>query len=472
MSLKFELLISLLFLFGYSHFSNSISEEEVSIKNLKIFKILAVLEEFAEKERVFFLFQTEKIPHLEGISSITIKSKDPLYEKIFTLETKCVQSDVVSNDLISICCDMKFGEVPFGDYDVINLRYFDENIKQNYVLNIKEKNKKIVEKFIKEVESKVIEGGKFEIHYEDFDCIAARYIILEDENNIKRKIETFSTCDDEQYPNWGYFQKFPLNEYVYPGKYKIIGMENLERIIFKQKKDKKKEFFIEIIEDIQILTNIYGEAYKEKEIMLILEFDNGAILKNNGLTNIYLEDTKTGQIFDPKFVNLDSTPGNEYKQRQMMFNFRDIPVGNYYMNYIYKKRKYEKIQSISIKERDTVPYRMLKGRCNILKGEVNQNCVFSFYSEGYKVTNLDYLLIPGLIKDDKNSKIYPKDCKIISENIEEAEYTLRCIIDIYIKDSKYYNYYLKEYKINGNIFTSENYLPNSRIGPYRFNIKN
>jgi hypothetical protein len=103
-------------------------------------------------------------------------------------------------------------------------------------------------------------------------------------------------------------------------------MENLKRIIFKKKKDRTKEFFIEIIEDIQILTNIYGEAYKEKEIMLILEFDNGEIFKNDGLTDMYLEDTKTGQIYDPKFVNLNSTPGNEYKQRQVMFNFRDIQL--------------------------------------------------------------------------------------------------------------------------------------------------
>ena len=328
MSLKFIFLILLVFLFEYSHLSKSMLEEEVSRKNLKIFKILAVLEEFAEKERVFFLFQTEKIPLMEGISSITIKNKDPLYEKIFTLKTKCVQSDFVSNDLLSICCDMAFREVPFGDYDVINLRYFDENIKQNYVLNIKEKNKEIEEKFIKEIESKVIEGGEFKIHYENYDCIAARYIILEDESNIRRKIKTFSTCNDEQYPNWGYIQTFPLEEYVYPGKYKIIGMENLDRIIFKKKNDRTKEFFIEIIEDIQILTNIYGEAYKEKEIMLILEFDNGKIFKNNGLTDMHLEDTKTGQIYDPKFVNLNSTPGNEYKQRQVLFNFRDIPVGN------------------------------------------------------------------------------------------------------------------------------------------------
>ena len=140
------------------------------------------------------------------------------------------------------------------------------------------------------------------------------------------------------------------------------------------------------------------------------------------------------------------------------------------MNYIYKKRKYEKIKSISIKERDTVPYRMLKGQCNILKGEDNQNCVFSFYSEGNKVTNLDYLLIPRLINDDQNSKIYPRDCKV-----KEAEYTLRCIIDlenINIKASQYSYFYLKEYKINGNIFTSEDYRPSSRIGPYSFQIKN
>jgi hypothetical protein len=65
MSLKFIFLILLVFLFEYSHLSKSMLEEEVSRKNLKIFKILAVLEEFAEKERVFFLFQTEKIPLME-----------------------------------------------------------------------------------------------------------------------------------------------------------------------------------------------------------------------------------------------------------------------------------------------------------------------------------------------------------------------------------------------------------------------
>ena len=145
------------------------------------------------------------------------------------------------------------------------------------------------------------------------------------------------------------------------------------------------------------------------------------------------------------------------------------------MNYIYKKRKYEKIKTISIKERETVSYRILKGQCNIQKGVDNQKCVFSFYSEGNKVTNLDYLLIPRLINDDKNSKIYPKDCKIISENIEEVEYTLRCIIDladINIKASIYSEFYLKEYKINGNIFTSENYREGSRIGTYSFKIRN
>jgi len=41
-----------------------------------------------------------------------------------------------------------------GNYDIINLRYFDEDIKQNSLLYIKEDDTKKEEKFIKDEKSK------------------------------------------------------------------------------------------------------------------------------------------------------------------------------------------------------------------------------------------------------------------------------------------------------------------------------
>ena len=54
----------------------------------------------------------------------------------------------------------------------------------------------------------------------------------------------------------------------------------------KKKDDKTKEFFIEILEDIQKLINIEGETYNEKEMKLILHFTNDTLLKGKEFTDM------------------------------------------------------------------------------------------------------------------------------------------------------------------------------------------
>ena len=57
-----------------------------------------------------------------------------------------------------------------GNYDIINLRYFDEDIKQNSLLYIKEDDTKKEEKFIKGVNPKAIEGSEIGIYYDNYIC--------------------------------------------------------------------------------------------------------------------------------------------------------------------------------------------------------------------------------------------------------------------------------------------------------------
>ena len=77
MSLRYIFLISLVILFEYSYLTEPISKKEYFKKNLKIFKITREFKEGRIKQRAFILFNTKKMPKFEGISSFTIKKKDP-----------------------------------------------------------------------------------------------------------------------------------------------------------------------------------------------------------------------------------------------------------------------------------------------------------------------------------------------------------------------------------------------------------
>ena len=226
----------------------------------------------------------------------------------------CVQTDILLDDLISVKCDITYRDeecdyrsydhyVLGGNYDIINLRYFDEDIKQNSLLYIKEDDTKKEEKFIKDVNPKAIEGSEIGIYFDNDDCIPDGFIVLEDKNKIKRKFKANTMCKDYWFNNLYYqYQTFSLREFIHPGKYKIISIGNY---ILKKKYDKTKEFYIEILEDIQKLIKIEGETYKEKEQKLFLHFTNNTILKGNCFTDLYLEDIKTGKIYDPQYEKLD-----------------------------------------------------------------------------------------------------------------------------------------------------------------------
>lgn len=246
----------------------------------------------------------------------------------------------------------------------------------------------------------------------------------------------------------------------------------------KKRYDKTKEFYIEILEDIQKLIKIEGETYKEKEQKLFLHFTNNTILKGNCFTDLYLEDIKTGKIYDPQYENLDIREYNEIIIK-VFLNFRNIPVGTYFLNYIYKKRKYEKLKTITIKERETADFKIVEGSCTI-ETKDNPYCDFSFYSESnIRPINLEYLLIGKDYGDKAIHKINIKKCKKINENMDEAEFTLRCTIssiefEAYYPPSKYDEYehfIVREYKINNNIFPAEQERPSSPLGYYKFNIK-
>ena len=456
---------------------------------MKIFKITGEFKEGKIKQRVFILFNTKKMPQFEGISSFTIKKKDPEYDIIYEFKTKCVQSDFISDDLISIICDIHYKDKEWsslltyndyvlgGNYDIINLRYFDEDIKQNSLLYIKEDDTKKEEKFIKGVNPKAIEGSEIGIYYDNYDCIPRGFIVLEDKNHIKRKFKSSTICQNYWDKNIYYkYQTFSLEEFIHPGKYKIISIGNY---ILKKKDDKTKEFFIEILEDIQKLINIEGETYNEKEMKLILHFTNDTLLKGNEFTDMSLEDIKTGKIYDPKFEKLDITTYDKITTIKVFLNFGNIPVGTYYLNYIYKKRKYEKLKTITIKERETPYYKIAKGSCAI-ETKDNPYCDFQIYSKSnIKPINLEYLLMKKENGDNVNHKINIKKCQIVNENKDEDEYTLRCTIgSIEVKSYYYpsiyetYKYFiLKEFKINDNIFPAEYENFYSLFGYYRFLIK-
>ena len=488
MSLRYIFLISLVILFEYSYLTEPILDMEYFKKNLKIYKITGEFKEGKINKNELILFKINKIPQFEGISSFTIKKKDPEYDIVYEFKTNCVQTDILLDDLISVKCDITYRDKAWdsrisynhyvlgGNYDIINLRYFDEDIKQNSLLYIKEDDTKKEEKFIKDVNPKAIEGSEIGIYFDNYDCIPDGFIVLEDKNKIKRKFKASTMCQDYWFNNLYYqYQTFSLREFIHPGKYKIISIGNY---ILKKKYDKTKEFYIEILEDIQKLIKIEGETYKEKEQKLFLHFTNNTILKGNCFTDLYLEDIKTGKIYDPQYEKLDIGKYDEVIIK-VFLNFRNIPVGTYFLNYIYKKRKYEKLKTITIKERETADFKIVEGSCTI-ETKDNPYCDFSFYSESnIRPINLEYLLIRKDYSDKTIHKINIKKCKKINENMDEAEFTLRCTIssiefEAYYPPSKYDEYehfIVREYKINNNIFPAENERPSSPLGYYKFNIK-
>lgn len=489
MSIRYIFLISLVILFEYSYLTEPILDKEYFKKNLKIHKITGEFKEGRIDQRVFILFKTKKMPQLEGISSFTIKKQDPEYDRIYEITTKCVQSDFILDDLMSVICDINYKDKEWdslliyndyvlgGNYDIINLRYFDEDIKQNSLLYIKEDDTKKEEKFIKDVNPKAIEGGEIGIFYDDYDCIERGFIVLEDKNKIKRKFKSNAICQDYWFNNIYYiYQTFSLEEFIHPGKYKIIS---IGKYILKNKNDKNKEFYVELLEDIQNLIKVEGEFYNEKEQKLILHFTNNTLVKGNYFTDMYLEDIKTGKIYDPKFEKLNIAEYDRIIKINVILNFSKIPAGTYYLNYIYKKRKYEKVKAITIKEREIPDYKLVLGSCK-LETKDNPFCDISIYSESNnKPTNMEYLLMKKEKGDNKIHKVNINKCQKIKENVDNSEYTLRCSISsiefkAYYPPSMYqkYEYFIvKEYKINGKIFQAEYEEAFGPLGYYRIIVK-
>ena len=60
---------------------------------------------------------------------------------------------------------------------------------------------------------------------------------------------------------------------------------------------------------------------------LILHFTNDTLLKGNEFTDMYLEDIKTGNIYDPKFEKLDIRTYDKITTIKVFLNFGNIPVG-------------------------------------------------------------------------------------------------------------------------------------------------
>ena len=312
---------------------NEINEEEPIL--------LAVSKDIMEKktQTITLIFQNSQLDP-KGFQSIFLRENKN--NTLYKLDFSCSQKIYLADNLMSVNCELNLSssEISFGSYVVESFRYKNMYFLNNKVIFEIEKNKDNIE-FIG---TEKIYSYPYMYFYPYFN-----YDELVDTSAIKSvKIANEQNEYEFSFKKCYYYVDHISCEFedLYIEDKIVIGEYNVEYIIYKNEKLKPKyNLKINCIIENPYLLDFKKEISKEKGLELYLGFLHDFVDEiefyfreiNHSYINYKIESYPKGEW---------TRYGDDYKTRYeffriFVFNTEYIPTGNYVLEYVYQKARFE-----------------------------------------------------------------------------------------------------------------------------------
>ena len=257
--------------------------------------------------------------------------------------------NIIPTDIKVIDCYIDFSKISFGKYKIKSFTYKSQIKSCNAIIEIGEvNNKKISEMHITSFYGDIKEfqeNKNFALTFNKNIQTPSRLqrMKLVNEKNKKYSIGIRCSRDDHSSISLNCIGDFPLSA----GKYQIVdilyynGENDFEFI------NSKEDLSFDVKEDILQLKRVYGEAHNEKFNIMGLIFKDTVTIKY--FSKFFIRNTQTNKDYDIdyKFQNdITHTSADE----KIIFNFSNIPIGEYYVNFVYKQHEHINNAVINILE--------------------------------------------------------------------------------------------------------------------------
>lgn len=332
--------IFLLFLF-FTSISNYVNSEDIKIE-----EAFGNLKEYNKEQIISFKISPSIDPN--ELSNIEI-TKD---KEKFQLKTTCFLDNQYSEeDLIK--CYLDLSKISFGTYKVINFNYKNIKYSTNILFEIYEDESQgtldIQLTGISEDLREYQESQNFELFFSKSIKQPSRIIRMKYINQNNKKYSVPIRCSRIEYSTVSYSCLGDFHNKV--GKYKILNILYYNETNEYVNINTNKDLYFNIKEDILELKRVYGEAHNEKFNILGLIFKNNAYRKY--FSQFFLRSVKENKDFnvDFKFVNTYNGGSSDEK---IMIDLSKIPLGEYYVNFIYKRHVHINTAVINIEQVENI----------------------------------------------------------------------------------------------------------------------
>lgn len=320
-------------------FSSPKIEEDITI-----YKVEGSLTEFTKSQLITIFIKSSDSIDSKDISQLELLKGGVSYHP----KIECFEASNYS-DINAVNCYLDLTKISFGKYKIKSFIYKNIHKSSDIAIEIEEiVDKKISENFLTSFYEEIKEfqeNQNFALVFDTNIKVPSRLqrMKIVNEKNKKYSIGIRCSKNDHSIVSLNCLADFPLNI----GKYQIIdflfynGENDFEFI------NTKENIYIDIKEDILQLKRVYGEAHNEKFNIMGLKFQDIVYIKY--FSKFFLRNTQTSEDYeiDYKFENAITHSSADEK---IIFDFSNIPLGEYYLNFVYKSHEHINNVVINIKQ--------------------------------------------------------------------------------------------------------------------------
>lgn len=345
MKAKYSIILLYLSILSVVIYAKDDANEKDSIT---IDKAIGSLTEY-EKEQIIIL---SIIPPIDIIPINFTKLEFKKGSKSYELPTKCNKAQKYALST-SVTCTLDLTNIFVGIYQIASFEYKNKTYQSNALIKVNENKNKIISdiKLIDFISPNNREysstTAQFELYFDGvvYPSKFNNMIIESEEEQLRFKIN-LGNCAEIDTKSVKCYAKFLMKA----GKYKIINIFYSQEFIMPE-----KDIFITLVEDIVDIEKVYnkfggGLICNDQYNPVNVRFKN--YVQGVYFSKFYFKNIKTNIIYElnnSKFKAFFS-PWNGGYEIDLLFDFHELPIGKYYINFIYKRRMTYTNAIIEVKE--------------------------------------------------------------------------------------------------------------------------
>jgi len=298
------------------------------------------------------LIEYEKNQQLLFVISNEINADDFKYfellkgDKIYSQNTKCIKKNHLY--LYVINCTLDLSNLSFGKYKLQSFYYKNAKYDSNKTIEIFENNFNIISDITLESFSGNIkeyqESQNFGLYFSDRIQTPSRLKRMKIINEKSKKFNINLACNQEEHSYIGIkcISDFPLKV----GNYQIINLLYYNSNGVYEIINPSENITFLINEDVLTLKRVAGEPHNEKFNLLELIFKEECYSKY--FSKFFLRNVNSNEDYnlDYKFVDINK----DRSVKSILFDLSEIPIGEYYVNFEYKRHIHINDATINIEE--------------------------------------------------------------------------------------------------------------------------